>query len=112
MSYAVLTIPGAALISPSSVVIDEGGSQHDLATLHMEDDTVIREHIGAPAVLEIFDGPMQKKMYGYIDTGVAGRYSTGHDSIYYLLGASSVMRSGSPKMWRDQTPFEIAKQIV
>jgi hypothetical protein len=74
---------------------------------------VAANDVGPPAAIEVIASSEQLTFYGYVDTTVETRRRSDDASIeIYFLGASSVMRSGKPRVWRDKKPFTIASEIL
>ena len=97
---------------------------HDLVTLSFGGDygrdlvkrfnlgDVAANDIGPPAAIEMVTGSAFVEFYGYIDTTVENR-SRGESTVeVFFLAASSVMRNGTPRVWHDKLPFDIAKDIL
>jgi hypothetical protein len=112
MSYGTLTIPGVVTVAPDSIEIEEMAGQHDLATVTITGYQSLKENLGAPVIIEIIDGGYSKRLVGYLDTYARGSDLVNNRDVYFVLGASSVMRSGASRVWRDAKPVDIAKDIV
>ena len=117
--------PKPITAEPDKIVIEEAEGMHDLATLHFGGEfgrgivsqldlgTVKPNDIGPPASIEITTGGVMTMFYGHIDTTVESRYTTGNSAEeIYFLAATSVMRNGRPRVWRDKRPFAIASDIL
>jgi hypothetical protein len=113
------------LIEPEKVVIEEAEGMHDLVTLTFTSDygreivaqldlgNVKAKDIGPPAAVEIVTGSTLTVFHGYIDTTVETRTATDRSlEEIYFLAATSIMRNGKPRTWRDKTPFVIASDIL
>src|SRR5690606_8219993 len=60
----------------------------------------------------VYSSPIEMvEFHGYIDTPVEGVEGV-NGTIIAALGASAVMRSGSPRVWHDATAMQIAADIV
>lgn len=93
--------------------IDESCNKHDLLTIQGTGGPDLGPYAGKPAQLDITSGSNSRLIAGYLDTQATsvGRHK---DLIHvgYLLGASSVMRSGAERKWVNKRPFEIARDVV
>jgi hypothetical protein len=111
--------------SPDKITIEEAEGMHDLATLQFRGDygrsivsqldlsNVTAQDIGPPAVVETIASNVLELFYGYIDTTVETRTITDSSSEeIYFLAATSIMRNGRSRVWRDKRPFDIASEIV
>jgi hypothetical protein len=111
-------------IDPDRIVIEEAEGMHDLATLSFDGtigrdivaqlklDDVGADDIGPPAAIEIITNNMLAEFYGYIDTTVETRRTGESTTEIYFLAATSVMRNGTPRVWRDERPFDIAGDLL
>jgi hypothetical protein len=110
--------------SPDQIVIDEAEGMHDMATLYFGGlygrDLVAQfnlgdvgaNDIGPPAAIEVVANSQLSTFYGYIDTTVETR-TIGESAIeVYFLNCSSVMRNGTPRVWTDERPFDIAQDLL
>ena len=104
---------GDLTVQANDFMIEERCGSHDLISVQGTRSTALTQYAGKPAKLNAFQGSDTRTIYGYLD---AHATSTGRDrelvSAGYMLGASSVMRSGAERQWRDKRPFEIAQDIV
>jgi len=103
---------GSTALNVSDYDIEEHCGQHDLLTINGTVKSLAAE-IGKPAALQIDQGAYSRKIVGYIDTQATsmGRNRETFDAVY-VLGASSVMRSGGERKWKAKRPFDIASEIV
>jgi hypothetical protein len=103
---------GSTAFNVSDYDIEERCGQHDLLTVTGTVKTLAAE-IGKPALLQIDQGAYSRKIVGYVDTQATsmGRDRETFDAVY-MLGASSVMRSGVERKWKGKRPFDIASEIV
>ncbi len=112
-------------VFPDKVVIEEAEGMHDLATLsfgsnygrgivsQLDLGNVEAKDVGPPAAVEILAGSAIMTFYGYVDTTVETRARTAESSEeIFVLSASSIMRSGKPRVWRDKRAFFIASDII
>jgi hypothetical protein len=112
------------IASPDQIVIDESEGMHDMATLYFggvygrnlvaqfDLADVGANDIGPPAAIEFISNSVLTTFYGYIDTTVETR-TIGESVVeVYFLNATSVMRSGTPRVWRDERPFDIAQDLL
>lgn len=92
--------------------IEERCGQHDLLTVTGSGKTLATE-VGKPASLMISQGVYSRRIVGYVDIQATsmGRNRETYDAVY-VLGASSVMRSGVERKWKGMRPFDIACDIV
>jgi hypothetical protein len=117
--------PRTITVVPDQIVIEEAEGMHDLATLTFGRDVgrnlvaqldlgdVGANDIGPPAMVEIIANNVLVVFYGYVDTTVETLSRTSEPSIeIYFLSASSIMRNGHPRVWRDKMPFQIASDIL
>ena len=111
-------------LDPKHLVIEEAEGMHDLATLYFGGiygrDIVAQlnlgdvgaNDIGPPAMIEIIVGGVLVEFYGYIDTTVETRTTGESTTEIYFLSASSIMRNGRARVWRDALPFTIASDLL
>jgi len=112
------------VINPDQIVIEEAEGMHDLATIYFGGSygrsivaqlnlgDVGANDIGPPAAVEIVSHSTLAKFYGYIDTTVETR-TTGESAVeLYFLAATSIMRNGAPRVWRDERPYDIASDLL
>src|SRR5262245_52365939 len=94
-------------------LVEERCGQHDLVTIEGIGGRNLQPYVGQPAKLDIVTSGLNRTIVGYLDKQAV---STGYtrDTLYvgYSLGASSMMRSGSERQWKDKRPFDIAVDIV
>src|SRR5262245_42530403 len=97
----------------NDTVVEERCGQHDLITLKVTSFPTLESWIGQPVLLDIHEGSNSRRIAGYYDThGTSTGRSFDTVTAVFVLGASSVMRSGTERTWRDKRPFEIARDIV
>jgi hypothetical protein len=103
--------PHNYLIDHLSVSMEEGS--HDLLTAYVVKPGVPRtdELKGAPAKITWGSGPNTTTSYGYVDT-TAKITGDSFGWVIMVLGATSVMRSGSARSFRRSTPFQIASTVT
>jgi len=103
---------GSTTLNVGDYDIEERCGQHDLLTVTGTVKTLAAE-VGKPASLWIEQGVYSRRIVGYVDThGTSmGRNRETFDAVY-VLGASSVMRSGAERKWKSMRPFDIACDIV
>lgn len=112
-------------IEPDKLVVEEAEGMHDLAVLSLSSDygrEIVRRlnladttqrDVGPPVSIEIISSNVLATFYGYVDTTVDTRSLNDRSTEeIYCLSASSIMRNGHPRVWRDKRPFEIASDIV
>lgn len=116
MSYAIVNVPGVVRLTPNAVVIEEMVGMHDLATITIDTATegtdLLKGALTKPVEVIIIDGGMAKVMVGYLDTYIRGSDAGQATDTFFVLGATSAMRNGASKTWRDAKPFDVAKQVV
>ena len=68
--------------------------------------------IGPPAAIEIIASSTLATFYGYVDTTVETN-TIGESAVnLYFLSASSIMRNGTPRVWTDTLPYDIASDLL
>ena len=97
----------------SDFVIDECCNKHDMLTIESTNGPDLGRYAGKPGRLDIANGSNSRTIAGYLDTQATsvGRHKD-FVSVSYLLGASSVMRSGVERKWVNKRPFEIARDVT
>jgi len=108
-----LFMVGDLALQATTFTIEESCGQHDLLSISGTQSTVLTQYAGQPSKLTAWQGSATRAIHGYLDTHAT---STGlnKDMVVtgYVLGASSVMRSGAERQWKDKRPYEIAQDIV
>jgi hypothetical protein len=104
---------GDLALQATTFTIEERCGQHDLLSISGTQSTALTKYAGQPAKLTAWQGSATRAIHGYLDTHAI---STGFNKDMvvtgYVLGASSVMRSGAERQWKDKRPFDIARDIV
>lgn len=110
---------------PDQIVIEKTEAMHDLATLtfsgaagqsltsQFDLSDVTADDIGPPAVIEIVSSSVLTRYHGYIDTTVESTTRNNEPCTeIYFLAATSIMRNGQSRVWRDEYPFKIAGDLL
>jgi hypothetical protein len=93
--------------------IEERCGQHDLLTVTGAGAAGLYNYAGKPASLSIDSGSNSRVIVGYLDTAVTTTGQKDQSVVTaFMLGASSALRSGSERKWKDKRPFEIASDVV
>lgn len=112
MSAAMTLVEERQTFPVEMFTIKEDVGQHDLVTVTLANRPTVDLLSGTPVQVQQL-GMEEFDFSGYLDTAVP--YNNGDGSrggVYFLLSASTVMRSGTTRTWDNRTPFEIAKDIV
>lgn len=115
MNEATLHLPEEGFeASTDSFSVDMSAGRHDLAVVTLNFAPNPRFLSGTPVMISYAAGTESAIFYGYIDTPVKTTPTrTGSQTVsYYVLGASSLMRTCNPSVWKSKTPFEIASDVV
>lgn len=104
----------AMRVSPQSVVIEEGEGLHDVVTCTLSDFDArkVSAALGLPCRVSCQSGLFSRLFYGYFDTTAPTLSKTDAVGTYYLLGTTSVMRNGAPRVWVDKKPYDIARDLT
>src|SRR5262245_54208014 len=95
-------------------VIEECCNKHDLLTVQiLGGSNKLAAYSGKPSQLKVDDGWRSRLIAGYLATHAT---SAGRDKdsvlVAYALGASSVMRSGRERSWKNARPYDIARDVI
>jgi hypothetical protein len=101
--------------SVDSLKVQQSEGMHDMATVHLANPGVqnLDDLKGKPCTITWGRRFAAQTFYGYIDTTgeMNGENDIGGLALI-CLGATSVMRSGQPHIWRKSTPYRIARTIT
>jgi hypothetical protein len=93
--------------------VEENAGQHDMVTLTLQKRPDISLLSGSTVRLQQFSGLETFDFFGYLDTALPYNNGDGQrGGIYFLLAASTALRSGVTRTWNNRSPFEIASNIV
>jgi hypothetical protein len=96
-----------------SFSIEQSAGKHDLATVTLTNMPSFKIESGAPVWLHHDGAAGIVDFFGYVDTALPYQSGDGKSGgVYFLLSASTALRSGKAATWSNRSPFAIAKDIV